>query len=85
MYSNFINILLITLSTTLLNKGVQCQTCVFTPSANILKCDQIADLSLIDTSVASVDSIKTLSIRYNFMYRKFSLKRAMSFYFLAQR
>jgi len=65
MSLNFINILLIALSTTALSKGAWSQKCEYFSS--ILKCDQIQDLSLIDVSNATLESIATVSIRYEFI------------------
>ena len=62
MNSNLILIFLTTWTIVLMN-GALCQKCEFTSSASILKCDQIVDLTLVDTSNATIDSILTVSIR----------------------
>jgi hypothetical protein len=55
--------LFIGLNLVLLSNRASGQVCDFDPASTILKCDEIVDLSLINTSGAANDSIKTIYIR----------------------
>jgi len=63
MTSKMLVFFFIGLNIALLSNRASGQICDFDSASTILKCDEIVDLSLINTSGATNDSIKTIYIR----------------------